>query len=355
MEDKSSTDSMHKEEKKCRILHDQVGWDILRLKLEVFIDIFDASHHGDELVNVVTGKINSSIRLGEDQMENFQKSLPGGFCDTISGKVKAMADCKKGMKSGKKIVLDPVVIYARALTLRHFNPDLNFENLLVYEFAPYLTSMFNEKGAICPCSQKSKLTAGLKVEVSARTVGKPDTFLLDGCAIFWVVAWPSKGTIGSLVVNFWKYVVDKLKIADVFLILDWYYDDSIKGLAIFNRDTGGSRVYHVPLDKPIQSKDVILKVSENKEQLIQLIFNYLVANEFINIPTQIDCYWKRSCSTTDFQLTYILLQKLKSNSRRSWHCHNSSLSSTISYESNHWCWWHQYFCIATAFYVQWWH
>ena len=73
MEDKSSTDSMHKEEKKCRILHDQVGWDILRLKLEVFIDIFDASHHGDELVNVVTGKINSSIRLGEDQMENFQK------------------------------------------------------------------------------------------------------------------------------------------------------------------------------------------------------------------------------------------------------------------------------------------
>ena len=87
----------------------------------------------------------------------------------------------------------------------------------------------------------------------------------------------------------------------------------------------------------LKSKDVISKVSENKEQLIQLIFNYLVANEFINIPTQIDCYWKRSCSTTDFQLTYILLQKVKSNSRRSWHCHNSSLRSTSSYESNHWC------------------
>ena len=69
--------------------------------------------------------------------------------------------------------------------------------------------MFNEKGAMRPCSQKSKLMTRLKAEVSARTVGKPDTFFLDGCAIFRVVAWPSKGTIGSLVENFRKYVIDK--------------------------------------------------------------------------------------------------------------------------------------------------
>ena len=29
---------------------------------------------------------------------------------------------------------------------------------------------------------------GLKLEVSARTVGKPDAFFIDGCAIFCVVA-----------------------------------------------------------------------------------------------------------------------------------------------------------------------
>ena len=87
MEDKSSTNDMHKEEKKCRISHDQVDRDILRKKLEVSIDIFDVSQREDGLVNVVTGKINNyfsvnvdgSIRLGEDQMKNFQKSLPGGF------------------------------------------------------------------------------------------------------------------------------------------------------------------------------------------------------------------------------------------------------------------------------------
>ena len=78
-----------KRRKKSRISHNQVDRDILRKKLEVSIDIFDACQHGDGLVNVVTGKINNypsvnfggSIRLGEDQMKNFDKSLPGGFCD----------------------------------------------------------------------------------------------------------------------------------------------------------------------------------------------------------------------------------------------------------------------------------
>ena len=94
-------------------------------------DIFDACQHGDGLVNVVTGKINNypsvnfggSIRLGEDQMKNFDESLPGGFCDIISGKVKGIADGNKSVKVGKKIVLDPEVIYARALALQD-NPFL---------------------------------------------------------------------------------------------------------------------------------------------------------------------------------------------------------------------------------------
>ena len=94
----------------------------------------------------------------------IQKSLPGGFYDTVSGKVKTIADGKKGMKVGKKIVLDLEVIYARALALRHINPDLNFEKILVYELALDCTSMFNEKGVIHPCNQKSKLMARSMVE-----------------------------------------------------------------------------------------------------------------------------------------------------------------------------------------------
>ena len=107
--------------------------------MEVPIDICDAFEHGDELVNVVAGKINNDlsvnvddrIRLGEDQMKNSQNSLPGGFYDTIRGKIKDIVNSKKGMKAGKKIVLDPEVTYAYALALRHIDPDLNFEKILV--------------------------------------------------------------------------------------------------------------------------------------------------------------------------------------------------------------------------------
>ena len=91
-------------------------------------------------------------------------------------------------------------------------------------------SMFNKKGQMRPSNQKSKLMTGLKVEVSARAVGQPDAFFLDGCAILWIVAWPSKGTVGSFIVNFRKYVLDKLKIADVYLIFDRYMLIALKVL-----------------------------------------------------------------------------------------------------------------------------
>ena len=58
-------------------------------------------------------------------------------------------------------------------------------------------------------------------------------------------------------------MIGKLKIADFYLIFDRYYDDHLT---------------------PIQSKDVILKLFEVREQLIQLIFNDLVANAMLIFP-----------------------------------------------------------------------
>ena len=52
MEGASSTDNMHNEEKNSRIPYDQVDRDILRKKMEVSIDIFDATQHGERLVNI---------------------------------------------------------------------------------------------------------------------------------------------------------------------------------------------------------------------------------------------------------------------------------------------------------------
>ena len=138
------------------------------------------------------------------------------------------------------------------------------------------------------------------------------------------------------IVNYWIPRWEFLKICDwqvedgrCLPYIDRHYGDSIKVPTRFNRETGASRVYHLTLDTPIQSKDVILKVSENKEQLIQLIFNDLVANAMLIFPRKLNVTGKRSCSATDFQWTYILLWKLTNNSRRSWQYHNSLRTSVI--------------------------
>ena len=58
-------------------------------------DVFDASQHGNGLVNIVTGKIvnkpeinvDDSVRLGKSQMEEFSKNLPNGFYETMSKRI----------------------------------------------------------------------------------------------------------------------------------------------------------------------------------------------------------------------------------------------------------------------------
>ena len=70
---------MHKEERKAKNLHNQVGWVIFHKNLKVSIDIFHAFQHGDRLMNFVTGKIyndvsvivDDNILLGGDQVKKF--------------------------------------------------------------------------------------------------------------------------------------------------------------------------------------------------------------------------------------------------------------------------------------------
>ena len=74
-------------------------------------------------------------------------------------------------------------------------------------------------------------------------------------------------------------MIDKLKIANAYLLVD-----TMMIVSKFWLDLILTQGQVVKLDTPIQTKDVILKVSENKEQLIQLIFNDLVANAMVIFP-----------------------------------------------------------------------
>ena len=158
------------------------------------------------------------------------------------------------------------------------NPDFDLEEMMRYELAPHPTSMFDKDGLLRPCRQKSKLMTTLKVEVSARLqANDPTAIFIDGCALLWVVSWPARGTVSDYVNNFMQYLSEKLKNANVFLVFDRYIDNSIKGLTRTYRDTGASRIYQLHPETALPSKDIVLKVSHNKDQLIKLIINKIIS------------------------------------------------------------------------------
>ena len=99
----SPSQTYHKEEMPGRIKYDAQDRNTLSEKLELSIYPLDPEQHQDGLVNVVTGKVvihpsvnshNAAI-LGDNNMDTFEKSWPGGFHDTITKKVITMAVNRK--------------------------------------------------------------------------------------------------------------------------------------------------------------------------------------------------------------------------------------------------------------------
>ncbi len=63
--------------------------------------------------------------------------------------------------------------------------------LWLIDLSPEPASMFTDEGMR---TSTSKATLKNKVEISARHVAVDVTFL-DGCAVMWVVPWPSNATV----------------------------------------------------------------------------------------------------------------------------------------------------------------
>ena len=52
---------------------------------------------------------------------------------------------------------------------------------------------------------KSVLKRKLQVEQSSRTLQQPEVVIIDGCAILWIIHWPSQGTVQDFVNGFLQY------------------------------------------------------------------------------------------------------------------------------------------------------
>ena len=85
----------HKEDTKARIQTDAKNRKVWRDKLEVCIDPLQTENNQEGLVNIVTGQVlthpslnvDNAPELGTQQMEEFERGLPGSFHETIHRRV----------------------------------------------------------------------------------------------------------------------------------------------------------------------------------------------------------------------------------------------------------------------------
>ncbi len=114
------------------------------------------------------------------------------------------------------------------------------------------------------------------MEVSCRLGIQPDVTVVDGSAILWILHWPNRGTVCDFVDNFTGYILAKNNTSDIYVVFDRYYDFSIKSGTRFARaGRHASRRHRLSMNAPLPPQNVVLTVTENKVQLIDLICHQL--------------------------------------------------------------------------------
>ena len=156
--------------------------------------------------------------------------------------------------------------------------------MLMYEPAAFLTSIFDEKsGGLRISTSKSIIKRKLQVEVTNPSRGIPDPVVIDGCAIPWVLQWPSKGFTNDVMVNFIKYATNNMHIyRRTHVIFDLHYT-SFKDATRCQQSCEASREYKLTMNAPMPQQEVV----KNKIQLFDLICEELQKRDDVPLSTSL--------------------------------------------------------------------
>ena len=160
------------------------------------MDPLDVSQ-GQHLINIVTRKISNktfnvedAVQIREAQLHEFESACPTGFYQTIKRKVITMKEGKKQRGLDPMEQCDSGLTFARVTALMSTRA-INLNDVLKYELPAVPTSIFDEKSGELRIS-KSIPKRRLQVEVTNPSRGTGDAVVIGGCAILWVLQWPSK-------------------------------------------------------------------------------------------------------------------------------------------------------------------
>ena len=258
----------HNEEAKARIAEDKTDRDGIRQKIDTCSNPLDSVAHPSGIVNVVSSQIGSTevnvhnaVTIGTEQMKVFESRLPQGLYETITKRVVTMDHATKHVKVGAVKVFDTSLIYSRVIGLQAREQDIDIKDVLGREFAPVPTSMFDDTGDMRIAKSKSTLKKILQVKVSDRVAGGANVNVLGGSA---KVHWPAHGSVKDYIANFKCAIEKRLRVEDVYLIFDRYYDYSTKRVTRGSRATGVSRVHHLQVNSKLPVQKILLASSKKE-------------------------------------------------------------------------------------------
>ena len=276
----------HKEERDGRMKADLIDKVKLQNVLETWLHPLNCSNHPEStLCNIYTGQlsgikvnVNKSVAIGTKQMVSYQGSLPDGFRSTIKKEVVTMKETgKSGTKNKTVEVYNTEIIFSKVMYLLSAG-HIQMEDLFKYELAPVPTALFKDTGEGRYPTSKAVLKNALKVEVSIITI-VPDAVIIDGCAMLHsAIHWLKRGKVNDFLAGAQSYISNKLTKSDVYLIFDRYKEFSIKS------DTRQERLdqfrcsHTLNKTSPLPSKEVTLRVTKTKVQLIEMVEADLMEN-----------------------------------------------------------------------------
>ena len=202
--------------------------------------------------------VDNALKIRGQLMKTYEAEWPDSFHRTLKRSVTTMSSNRKAIKVDGTPVYDTELIYTRVIGLQQ-SRDLDIKDVLSYELSAIPPALFDEHGDI------------------THRINPPDVIIIDGCALLWCVHWPSCGTVLDYLKNFKERLDVYLQKSCVYLIFDRYPAKSTKGATRSNRaGQNASRKHVLTFNTPLPSQKVVLNVTHNKTQLIDLLTKYLV-------------------------------------------------------------------------------
>ena len=164
--------------------------------------------------------------------------------------------------------MDLEAIYTRAIGLLVSDRDINFLEVISYKLTGYPPVYFKEDGSPRSVKGKSSLRKCIDVTVNIRLWGIPTVIIIDFSAFLWTIMGPSNGTLKNGIDNFIKELKEKVRLSDVHLIMDRYWNYSRKSCSRkLQEELMTSRPHTFYPNMPIIKKENIIKFIHNKKQL----------------------------------------------------------------------------------------